>query len=176
MIAQMKKATDCIEERVSLSAESCRHLSGMAHRSDTPLSSFDLKDLMAELKFFLFRSARLRQIDVRMEIGRGMQAVYNDPALLQYVVYRVYVFCLKSLEKGQRLVMSTEQEKSFAVISFRLFGVSQVNLAGLSDTTLAAVSKLSGKLEEESVSEDSRMDTVGIRLLLPSVANTEQLV
>jgi hypothetical protein len=170
LFVQMKKTTDLIEERVSMSAESYRHLSGLAHRSDTPLSSFDLNDLMAELTTFLFRSAHLRQIDLQLEFGRSIEAVYNDPALLQHVVYRLYDFCLEQLEEGRRLVMSTVRAQGFVAVNFCLFGVSQVNLAALSGTTLAAVSKLAGKVEAKSAADIDESDSAELRLLMPSLS------
>ncbi|XOF33485.1 MAG: hypothetical protein ACL93V_16025 [Candidatus Electrothrix sp. YB6] len=156
-----RETTALIERRISNSATLCCHLSGVAHRSDTPLSSFHLHELLAELTALFARSARSREIDLRLEPGPDIQPVYNDPALLQHVIYRLYIFCLEHLDRGQTLVLGTAREEDCSVVFFRLPGMPHINPTGLSQTVQAAVARLAGRVEENNTP-----DAAGLRLVL----------
>ncbi|MCI5166603.1 MAG: hypothetical protein D3903_11045 [Candidatus Electrothrix sp. GM3_4] len=156
-----------ISQRVRRSAELCRHLSGMAHRSDAPLSFFQVNDLLAELVVFLERSARSQQVTLQLDPGQGIDAIYNEPALLQYVLYQLYIFSLDLLSNGQTLIIGTGQGEEGAMISFRLVGVPESNLAGFSDAVSAAVASLGAKLED--LRQEGAGDSSGFSLLMPSL-------
>ena len=110
-VERLRKSISAIERRVVIAANMFHHLSGFAHRSDTPYSSFQINDLVTEECVFLERFSRLRQIDVSLELGEGLAAIYNDPALLQHVVYRVYLLCLDQLDSGRSLIIITGQNE-----------------------------------------------------------------
>ena len=154
-VERLKKAISSIERRVVIAANMLHHLSGFAHRPDTPYSSFQINDLITEEHTFLERFSRLKQINLALELKEGLPAVYNDPSLLQHVFYRLYVQCLEQLSSGQRFVIITGQDEKNAKITFRLFGTPQVNLEKLSDKNLlAAIKKLEGKLETGAMTKD----------------------
>jgi C4-dicarboxylate-specific signal transduction histidine kinase len=167
-----------IGQRVRRSAELCQHLSGLAHRSDTPLSSFSVNELLAELVVFLERSARSRQVVLQLEPGQGIDSIYNEPALLQHVLYQLYIFSLELLRTGQTLVISTaistSQAKEGVAISFYLAGVPkmELDLTELSATMSAALASLAAKLEEPEKPEKTgagAADFSGFSLLVPSL-------
>ncbi len=150
LLAPLGETTGQIGQRVRRSAELCQHLSGMAHRSDTLLSFFQVNDLLAELVVFLERSARLRQVTLQLDPGQGIDFIYNEPALLQYVLYQLYAFSLERLRNGQDLVISTAPAEGGVMISFCLDAVRDVpelDLAEVSATVSAAVASLGAKLE-----------------------------
>ena len=169
LFATLGETTARIGQRVRRSAELCQHLSGMAHRSDTPRSSFQVNDLLAELAVFLERSARSRQVALQLEFGQEIESIYNDPALLQHVLYQLYAFSLELLGNGQALVMSTAQAEGGVAISFRLGGVPELGLAGLSETVSAAVTSLGAQLEGPERTGEGTADSSGFRLLVPSL-------
>lgn len=162
-----------IGQRVRRSANLCQHLSGMAHRSDTPRSSFQVNELLAELVVFLERSARSQQVTLRLDLEQGLELIYNEPALLQYVLYQLYAFSLERLRNGQTneqtLVISTAQAEGGVAISFRLGGVPEVDLTGLSETVSAAVASLGAQLQGPERTGEGTADSSGFRLLVPSL-------
>lgn len=169
-VERLRKSISAIERRVVLAANMFHHLSGFAHRPDTPHSSFPINDLVTEEYVFLERFSRLRQIDVILEPGEGLTAVYNDPALLQHVIYRVYILCLDQLESGDSLFIITGQNEKNAEISFRLVGAAQVSLEQLSDNNLLpAINKLEGTLKIGEVTENH----TDITLTIPSLQVAE---
>ncbi len=170
LFAALGEATGQIGQRVRRSAEFCQHLSGMAHRSDTPFSSFSVNELLAELAVFLERSARSRQVALLLELGQEIDPIYNEPALLQHVLYQLYAFSLDLLSNGQTLIISTAQAEAGVVISFRLVGVPELELAGMSETVQAAVVSLGTKLEHMEITGEGAVDSSGFRLLLPSLS------
>jgi len=166
-VERLKKSIAAIERRVVVAANMLHHLSGLAHRPDYAYSSFLINELIEEEYTFLERFSRLKQIDVVLELGEALPAVYNDPSLLQHILYRVYFQCMELLESGQSLAIVTEQEGKKRVIAFRFSGISPVNCEKILDETLlAAVEKMDGKLKID----DNEKDTVEIRLTVSSLS------
>ena len=169
-LQRLKNSIAAIERRVIISANMMHHLSGLAHRSDTVYSSFPIHDLIEEEYTFLERFSRLRQISVVFEFGAPLPVLYNDPALLQHVFYRVYAVCLEQMENGADLTIVTEGEGQAVVIRFCLSGTSAMNFEKLQESSLqAAVEKLGGKLERS----DSEADNVDIRLTVSSLTGDD---
>ena len=169
-VERLRKSISAIERRVGIAANILHHLSGFAHRPDTPHSSFQINDLVTEEYIFLERFSRLKQIDVTQKLGEGLAAVYNDPALLQHVIYRVYILCLDQLESGHSLIIITGQNEKNVEITFRLVGASQVSLEQLSDNhLLPAINKLEGTLKIGEVTENH----TDITLTIPSLPVAE---
>ncbi|MDU9049230.1 MAG: hypothetical protein Q3M30_10275 [Candidatus Electrothrix sp. Rat3] len=171
--ALLEETAAQIGQRVRRSADLCRCLSGMAHRSDTPRSSFQVNDLLAELVVFLERSARSGQVALQLEPGQGIAPIYNEPALVQHVLYQLYAFSLELLSNGQTLIISTAistaQTKGGVAISFRLGGVAELDLVELSATVSAAVASLGAQLEGSGRTGEGAADSSGFRLLVPSL-------
>ncbi|CAK8712072.1 His Kinase A (Phospho-acceptor) domain-containing protein [Candidatus Electrothrix laxa] len=167
--ALLEETAAQIGQRVRRSADLCQHLSKMAHRSDTPLSSFSVNELLAELIVFLERSAHSRQVSLQLNPGEGIGTIYNDPALLQHILYQLYAFSLELLSNGQTLVISTAQVEGGALMSFCLVGVPELDLIGMSATVLVAVASLGAKLEELEKTGGEVAVSSGFRLLVPSL-------
>ncbi len=166
MVERFQKSIAAIERRIVIAAKMMHHLSGMAHRPDTPYSSFLINDLIEEEYVFLERFARLKQIEVRFEFGDDVPAIISDPALLQHVFYRVYTSCLELLEEKQTLTIVTDKEDRNAVILFRFSGVLQMEPETVrDDLLLAAVAKLQGEITV--IDNDQR--TSDMKLLFSSM-------
>lgn len=147
-VERLKKAISSIEARVIIAADMLHHLSRFAHRPDTPYSSFQVNDLITEEHTFLERFSRLQQINVTLELGEELCSIYNDPALLQHVFYRMYILCLEQLNSGQNLVITTRQNEKTIEIIFRLIGNIHLTPKELSEKHIqAAIKKLEGSLE-----------------------------
>jgi hypothetical protein len=165
-VERLRKSISAIERRVVIAANMFHHLSGFSHRPDKPHSSFQINDLVTEECIFLERFSRLRQIDFTQKLGEGLAAVYNDPALLQHVVYRVYILCLDQLSSGHSLIIITGQNEKNAEITFRLVGASLVSLEHLSENNLSpAINKLEGTLKTGEITEDH----ADLTLTIPSL-------
>ena len=149
MVERLQKSIDAVERRVVISANMMHHLSGIAHRPDTPYSSFLVNDIIEEEYTFLERFSRLKQVTIVFEFGESLPAVFNDPSLFQHIFYRVYLLCLDQLDAGQQLIIITESDGAGGVgVKLRLMGNPDANLKALDDTALpAAVQKLEGTLE-----------------------------
>ncbi|MBU0945404.1 MAG: hypothetical protein KJ804_05035 [Proteobacteria bacterium] len=164
---RLKKSIAAIERRVVLAADMFHSLSCFSHRSDTPYSSFQLNDLIREECVFLERFSRLKQIEVVLELGDGLHALYNDPSLLHHVLYRMYNKCLTQMESGHKLLIITEQEGAKSSILFRLQATPQIDVQQLFDAPfLATIQKLDGTLEGGA----STKEYTEIRLLLSSLS------
>lgn len=153
-VQRFSKAIASIEKRVIIAAEMLHHLSAFAHRSDSPCSSFQVNDLITEECTFLERFTRLKQVGFSLESGDGLPAIYNDPALLLHVIYRLHSLCLEHLSAGATLVILTRSNQKQVEIVFRLDCPLESLNEVFPNTLRAAVDKLAGKLETTTYSED----------------------
>ena len=166
-IERLQGSIAAIERRIVISANVMHHLSGLAHRSDSPYSSFLINDLIEEEYTLLERFSRLKQIKIIMELQETLPAMYNDPSLLQHIFYRIYSGCLELLESDQCLIIVTEQEEQSVVIAFR-FPSKNFLTDGkkiINETLLAAVAKVSGTLRIA----ERETNTAEIRLTVSSL-------
>ncbi|MCP3887654.1 MAG: hypothetical protein GY702_02115 [Desulfobulbaceae bacterium] len=163
---RLNKAISSIESRVIIAADMLHHLSRFAHRPDTPCSSFLVNDIIIEEHTFLERFSRLQQINVTLELGEGLNSIYNDPALLQHVFYRMYILSLEQLSSGNNLVITTRQNQKTTEIIFRLTGNIHPTPKELPEKNIqTAIKKLEGSLE--IVGDDN--DQTDITLTVPSL-------
>jgi C4-dicarboxylate-specific signal transduction histidine kinase len=148
LVERFKKTTDLIEKRVVIAAGLFHHLSSFAHRSDTPISSFALSDVVAEMAAFIERPARLRQ--VKLELKNDADAVLlNSPSLLQFLFYRLYMHCLDQLGEGDTLTLEASGVNGAAVL--RMDGGGKLTLAGFpGEEEATALSLLGGDIFEEN--------------------------
>lgn len=167
MLAErFKKSISSIEKRIVIAAEMLHHLSSFAHRSDTPCSSFQVNDLITEEHTFLQRFSKLQQINVTLELGEGLSAIYNDPSLLQHIFYRMYLLCLEQISPSQNLLIVTRQMEKNVEIIFRLPDSLQPTPEVFSSNIIqAAINKLQGSLQ---VGGDSKAQA-DISLTIPSL-------
>ncbi len=166
MVERLQKSIAAIERRIVISAKMMHHLSGIAHRTDSPHSSFLINDLLEEEYVFLERFSRLKQIDVLFEFGDDLPAIFSDPSLLQHIFYRVYASCLALLEEKQVLTIVTSLEEKNTVILFRFSDVLQMEPDAVRhDLLLAAIEKLQGEITVV----DNDQGTIDIKLLFSSM-------
>lgn len=168
-IERLKKAIASIERRVSIAATMLHQLSGLAHRPDTPCSFFQVNDLLTEECTFLERFTRLKQVKLVVEPGEDLPSIYNDPSLLQHILYRAYLLCLEQLNPNQSLVIITGRDGKNVTITFRLIGISHGSLAEESfDNLLPAIEKLEGTLKKGGENDND------ITLTIPSLSLAEK--
>ncbi|MCK5071453.1 MAG: hypothetical protein KAR01_12945 [Desulfocapsa sp.] len=167
MVERLLKSIAAIERRIVISAKMMHDLSGIAHRPDTPHSSFLLNDLIEEEYTFLERFSRLKQVEVLFELQETLLPVYNDPALLQHIFYRVYAQCLDCLESGKVLTIKTEQAGKNVVASLHFSPGDNMGETEkiINEKLLAAAEKINGGL----VRVEHGPDSVEIRLTVPSL-------
>ena len=167
MVERLQKSIAAIERSIVISAKMMHHLSGLAHRPDSPSSSFLMNDLIEEEYTFLERFSRLKQIEVVFELQETLSSVYNDPALLQHIFYRVYSQCLECLESGQVLTIKTEQAEQNVIVGFHFSPGSGMEDSEkiINDTLLATVEKVNGSL----VRVVHESDSIEMRLTVSSL-------
>lgn len=120
MAERFVKTIATIEKKVVESAEMLKNLSSFAHRSDTPLSTFDLNDFLHEALTFLGRFARLKQVKLSFEPQENMPSLNSDPSLLHHIVFRLFAICLESLEAGNELSIVTVRKQECFQVIFRM--------------------------------------------------------
>lgn len=169
-LERLQKAMSSIEQRVVIAAQMLHHLSAVAHRSDTPHSSFSVNDIITEEYTFLERFSRLQQINVTLEFEEGVSTIYNDPSLLQHALYRIYIFCLEQLAAGDSLAIITRQNAKTVEIIFRPRGTDtlQLNPEEPAQKSLhAAIQKMEGSLKTA--------DDTDLILTIPSLTEPSSL-
>jgi len=168
---KLQKIVTSIQGRVGQATEMANNLNGFAHRLDTPLSSFQVNDLLAEELTFLRRFSRLRQIDLKIELHEGMPAIYNNPSLVQFVLFKLFTMALKKVKNHALIEIASGEQNGGAQITIGLSGEKEDFAKLLDDETMGmiqeAIDTLQGKVAELSQAGAEKLE---IGFFVPSLA------
>lgn len=170
LAAKLQKIVTSIQGRVSQATDMANNLNGFAHRQDTPLSSFQVNDLLAEELTFLRRFTRIREIDLKIELHEGLPAIYNNPSLVQYVVFKLFTMALKKLKNHTLIEVASGEENSAVKITFRLSGEKEQFDKLIDDESAAAIQealdRMQARVAQLSQAGDKKQE---IGLFVPSL-------
>jgi len=168
---KLQKITTSIQGRVGQATDMANNLNGFAHRLDTPCSTFQVNDLLAEELTFLRRFSRLREIELKIELREGIPAIHNNPSMVQYVLFKVYTMALKKLKNRSLLEIASSEEKGVVKIIFRLSGEKEDYDKLIDDETAAvirqALDTMQARVVELSPAGGAKPE---IGLFIPSLA------
>ncbi len=120
---------------------------GLAHRTDNPLTNFQVNELLIEESFFLRRFASLKQVELVLNLQEEIPSIYNEASLLQHVVYRLYMMALEKIESNGKLIICSEWLNETVYISFKGKNVGNDNIKQTVSPALdAALAKIQAKL------------------------------
>jgi K+-sensing histidine kinase KdpD len=170
LAAKLQKIVTSIQGRVSQATDMANNLNGFAHRQDTPLSSFQVNDLLAEELTFLRRFTRIREIDLKIELHEGLPAIYNNASLVQYVVFKLFTMALKKLKNHALIEVASGEENSAVKITFRLSGEKEQFDKLIDDESAAAIQealdRMQARVAQLSQAGDEKQE---IGLFVPSL-------
>ncbi|MCJ7603133.1 MAG: hypothetical protein MUO63_16750 [Desulfobulbaceae bacterium] len=173
LAAKLQKIVTSIQGRVGQATDMANNLNGFAHRLDTPLSTFQVNDLLAEELTFLRRFTRLRQIDLKIELHEGLPAIHNNPSLVQYVVFKLFTMALQKLKNHALIEVASGEENSAVKITFRLSGEKEQFDKLIDDESAAAIQepldRMQARVAELSQAGDEKQ---AIGFFVPSLAKT----
>ena len=112
---RFRKIIGTINERVSQAAEMCRHLSSFAHRTDHPLSSFSIVDVIREELYLLRRFAHQKQTELSFSGPQDLPPVFNNPSLLQFSLFCIIWPPLEHLDNGRISVSASKQSSGVEI-------------------------------------------------------------
>jgi|GEM_PF-1178122 len=168
---KLQKIATSIQNRVVLATDMATNLNGFAHRLDTPLSSFQINNLLAEELTFLRRFSRLREIELKIELHEGLPAIYSNPSLVQYVFFKLFTMALKKLKNHALLEVASGEDNGGMLITIRLSGEKEDFAKLLDDETMGmireALDTLQGKVAELSQAGAEKLE---IGFFVPSLA------
>lgn len=158
LVSKLQRVVNSIQGRVGQATDMATHLNGFAHRLDTPVSMFQINDLLTEELTFLRRFARLREIELAINLGDGLPVIHNNPSLVQYVVFKLFTMSLKKLKNRSAIAVTTGAAHGGISITIQLSGEKESFARLLDDETTAALAdalaKLAGKVEERDTGTD----------------------
>lgn len=117
---KFKKIVTTIEKRVNLAAIMAQHLNSFSHRMDTPFSLFHVNEAISEELAFLYRFARLKNIDVATELQDNLPPVYSNPSLFQFIFFEIFNYALSRCDKHGRIVVSSGKQDGAVRVVVRL--------------------------------------------------------
>ncbi len=113
---KLEKILTRLDTRADMINEMTKHLNSFAHRFDTPLSTFDLCDLIEEQLFFHKRTVRLKKVTLEKNLLNRDVSITSSPALLQYLFQRYFYHALNLLDENDSLkITSQKQGKSYLI-------------------------------------------------------------
>jgi nitrogen-specific signal transduction histidine kinase len=150
-----------IEEHIEKANVLFRYLNRFAHRMDNQFATFNVNESLEELAALVTRFANQKKITIEKDFDESMPVIYNNPSLLQFVIYTALEKKIRNLNKNNKITIKTGVVEN----SVRVRLVSEGNLLegegkGEGDTTSIPheilekiVKQLGGNISEENVRE-----------------------
>ncbi|MBU4264255.1 MAG: hypothetical protein KKC76_20585 [Proteobacteria bacterium] len=168
---KLQRITTSIQGRVGQATDMANNLNGFAHRQDTPFSTFQVNDLLAEELTFLRRFSRLREIDLKIELREGLPAIHNNPSMVQYVVFKLYTMALKRLQNHSLLEIISGEQNGGVQITFALSGDKEDFAKLIDDETMGMIQEALDTLQARvAILSEASDEKQVIGLFIPSLA------
>ena len=104
---RFKKIIVTIGERISRANTMAMYLNRVAHRMDFPSSTFNVNDLLEEELALMTRFAAMKQISFETSLQEDIYLVFNNPSLLQFMIFSLVNELLDSLDSGSTIRFSS---------------------------------------------------------------------
>jgi signal transduction histidine kinase len=171
LAVRLQKIAASVQGRVGQATDMANSLNSIAHRLDTPLSTFAINDLVSEELALLQRFARLREIELQTALPPGLPAIRNNPSLFQFVFFHLFSLALRRL-KGQGVLEIACGERDGAIaVTFRLRGEKEPFTELIDTQTAALIEEALDKTQARvTASSPAGAEEAEIRLTLGSLA------
>ncbi|OEU84068.1 MAG: hypothetical protein BA873_12475 [Desulfobulbaceae bacterium C00003063] len=114
---RFKKIIITIGERISQANTMAMYLNRVAHRMDVPASTFNVNDLLIEELALMNRFAAMKQISFELNLQEDIPSLYNNPSLLQFMIFSLVNELLETLESGSAIrFFSSMREQDVEII------------------------------------------------------------
>lgn len=167
---RFKKIIATIDERISQANTMAKYLNSLAHRMDLPTAVFSVNDLLIEELALIDRFAKMKNIPLEKNLQRELSSVFNNPTLLQFIVFSIVNDLLAKLDSGSTIEISSQAHGQDI----------EVNIEGIGPCSNAAASDGSGQISQILAYAAEKMniglnqgspegDRLKITLILPAV-------
>lgn len=100
LYTRLRRIAAAISERVSSANTMAMYLNRIAHRMDFPLSHCNLNDLLIEELALMERFSAMKKISFEKSLQKEIPSIYNNPALLQFIVFSLVNDLIEKLGSG----------------------------------------------------------------------------
>ena len=152
LAARLQKIVASIQGRVSRATDMANSLNSIAHRQDTPLSTFQINDLISEELALLQRFARLREIEIKTALVPDLPAIHNNPSLVQFVFFHLFNLSLRRLQNHGMVEIASGEHNGAVLVTFCLRGEKE-SFTQLIDEETAATLQEALAVLQASVAE-----------------------
>ena len=166
-IQRFKKSIALIWERISQADTMAKHMNSFAHKMDTPVSTFDVNELLSEELAFLDRFFWIKSVSVHKELQPDLPSVTNNPSLLQFVIFTYMHQMIAGIESGTEITLSSQMKEQDILIIIDAPSIAAPAIDSDSSSTNAeainyALEKLGISMTEESLTDDRQKTTLTI--------------
>lgn len=150
------KIVQTTKKRVGQAAAMAQNLNGFAHRMDTPLSTFQVNEMIGEEVCFLQRLARLKQVALETSLDSNLPTLYNNPSLFQFIFFCLFDKALAGLDAHELMVIKSEPMNHAVQITFSMRGKGVASAYADSDESVFAALGLAIKMTGASLVETNK--------------------
>lgn len=167
LAAKLQKIVTSIQGRVGRATDMANSLNSIAHRLDTPLSTFQINDLISEELALLQRFARLREIEINTVLAPDLPAIHNNPSLVQFIFFHLFNLALKRLKNHGTVEITSGGRNGAILVTFRLRGEKEPFAELIDAETAATMQEALGALQAgvtELSPAGAAMNEIGLSL------------
>lgn len=143
-----------IEEQIEKANVLFKYLNRFAHRMDDQLATFNVNESLEELTALVTRFANQKKITLEKDFLESMPSIYNNPSLLQFVVYSTLEEKIRNLDKNSKITIQTgirENSVSIRIVPEGSFGQGENNTTSIPYEIIEKIIRqLGGNILQES--------------------------
>lgn len=113
---KFQKIISSIAERIDLANSLSKNLNSFGHRMDKTVTEFSVNDVLREELVLMNKFARLKAIDIAMDMQDDIPAVRSNPALLQFLVYSFLTAFFVHAQRGDAIRIKTRRKNGNVTI------------------------------------------------------------
>lgn len=114
---QISSVTSGITNQIKKTSELIKYLNRFAHRMDTPISNYNLNEVLEELFMLMARIANQKEITIDMDFEKEAIIILGNPSILQYCIFYIIQGCLKALTALDKIIVKTIKSSNEAQIN-----------------------------------------------------------
>jgi len=119
---RFRKIIVTIGERISAANIMAMYLNRIAHRMDSPLSHCNVNDLLTEELALMERFGAMKNISFDKNLQKEIPSVYNNPSLLQFIIFSLVNDLMERLTSGSVIRFSSSARGDDVVLHIESVG------------------------------------------------------
>lgn len=138
---KIQKIAQNISEQIKRQRDIIKLLNKFAHRVDTPITKFNLNELVNDITRLTQRFASLRKVNLVSSLPDDDITLTNNPFALQHIIFLLFDMALEVSNPNDNISIHFQNDESYVIIEIISPPVTQETMTGEKFDFLTNLSK-----------------------------------